>query len=153
MLETQSPAACVPTSRSSTTSPSPSIPSQSRAEPSWRLPQAPGGVALGLGDIAVAPTDSYVVFARDDALAVGWTESGKVEDLPVQAPPRLALYDLDIPGGKSLEIPLDFAPTNINISPSDETLYLRKSDTEVCVFSIPDRRCRTMLDSARNVTQ
>lgn len=50
----------------------------------------PGGVTLGLGDIAVAPTDAFVLFAREDALAVGWTDSGTVEELPVEQPTRLA---------------------------------------------------------------
>src|SRR4051812_31842191 len=50
----------------------------------------PGGVTLGLGDIAVAPTDRYVVFSRDDSLAVGWTAGGSVESLPVHSPSRLA---------------------------------------------------------------
>jgi hypothetical protein len=57
------------------------------------------------------------------------------------------LYDLDIARGESVQIPLSFAPRNINISPSDETLYLRKSDREVCVFSLATRRCETHLSA------
>jgi hypothetical protein len=50
----------------------------------------PGGVQLGIGDIAVAPFANYVVFERDDSLAVGWIETGKIEALPVTDPTRLA---------------------------------------------------------------
>jgi DNA-binding beta-propeller fold protein YncE len=50
----------------------------------------PGGVMVGLGDIAVAPTDSFVIFERSDGLAVGWTGSGQVQSLPVTSPTRLA---------------------------------------------------------------
>lgn len=57
------------------------------------------------------------------------------------------LYDLDIGQGESLEVPLDFAPRNINISPTDQTLYLRKSDTAVCVFSLAEKRCTSMLNA------
>ncbi|MBM4362167.1 MAG: hypothetical protein FJ104_05765, partial [Deltaproteobacteria bacterium] len=61
------------------------------ANPGQRAPgDQPGGVTLGLGDIAVAPTDAFVIFSRDDALAVGWTDTGTVEELPVDEPTRLA---------------------------------------------------------------
>jgi hypothetical protein len=49
-----------------------------------------GGVALAVGDIAVAPDGSYFVFERGGALMVGWTATGLVEELPVQDPGRLA---------------------------------------------------------------
>jgi DNA-binding beta-propeller fold protein YncE len=58
------------------------------------------------------------------------------------------LYDLDTAEGQSLEEPLDFSPRNINLSPSDSTLYLRKSDAAVCVFSVAEKRCVTTLESA-----
>ena len=51
------------------------------------------------------------------------------------------LYDLDIANGRSIEISLPFAPTNINISASDKTLYLRKDDANVCVFSLATKSC------------
>lgn len=51
------------------------------------------------------------------------------------------LYDLDIQNGRSAEISLPFAPTNINISASDKTLYLRKDDGNVCVFSLATKSC------------
>jgi hypothetical protein len=56
------------------------------------------------------------------------------------------LYDLDIARGVSEEIPLAFSPRNINISPSDDTLYLRKNDSEICVFSLVSRRCERSLE-------
>jgi DNA-binding beta-propeller fold protein YncE len=50
----------------------------------------PGGVQIGIGDIAVAPVGNYVLFQRDDTLAVGRVESGAIEALPVKQPSRLA---------------------------------------------------------------
>jgi hypothetical protein len=50
----------------------------------------PGGVKLSLGDIAVSPDGSYVIFAGDDRLSVGWPALGVVEDLPLTEPTRLA---------------------------------------------------------------
>lgn len=50
----------------------------------------PGGVQLGIGDIAVSPFGNYVLFQRDDRLAVGWIESGAIAELPVGQPTRLA---------------------------------------------------------------
>jgi hypothetical protein len=50
----------------------------------------PGGVKLGIGDIAVAPVGDYVLFKRDQELAVGWIESGAIQSLPVVEPTRLA---------------------------------------------------------------
>ncbi|MCC6557826.1 MAG: hypothetical protein IT372_33180 [Polyangiaceae bacterium] len=50
----------------------------------------PGGVAVGMGDIAVAPSGEFVIFKRGDELAVGWPETGRVESLPVVSPTRLA---------------------------------------------------------------
>lgn len=50
----------------------------------------PGGVKLGVGDIAVAPFGNYVVFRRADGLAVGHVENGVMLPLPVANPTRLA---------------------------------------------------------------
>ncbi len=50
----------------------------------------PGGVQLGIGDIAVAPVGNYVVFTRDNKLAVGWVDTGQIQPLPVDSPSRLA---------------------------------------------------------------
>lgn len=50
----------------------------------------PGGVKLGVGDIAVAPFGNYVVFRRDSGLAVGHVENGVMLSLPVANPTRLA---------------------------------------------------------------
>jgi hypothetical protein len=50
----------------------------------------PGGVQLSMGDLAVSPDGDYVVFERDDELAVGWVATGEVQSLPVKSPARLA---------------------------------------------------------------
>ncbi|MEO7330971.1 MAG: hypothetical protein ABI193_20520, partial [Minicystis sp.] len=53
------------------------------------------------------------------------------------------LVDIDLPGSTASPILLSFVPTNINISPDDQTLFLRHSLTEICVFSIEKRECRS----------
>jgi hypothetical protein len=50
----------------------------------------PGGVKLGLGEIAVAPDGSYVIFEGEGRLSVGWPASGVVEDLPISKATKLA---------------------------------------------------------------
>src|SRR5512132_3079410 len=50
----------------------------------------PGGVKLGLGEIAVAPDGSYVIFEGEGRLSVGWPATGLVEDLPVARASKLA---------------------------------------------------------------
>jgi hypothetical protein len=50
----------------------------------------PGGVRVGLGDIAVSPGGGYVLFRQEQTLAAGWIETGRVDALPVQTPSRLA---------------------------------------------------------------
>ncbi|MEO5726442.1 MAG: hypothetical protein ABI134_31620, partial [Byssovorax sp.] len=50
----------------------------------------PGGVKLGLGEIAVAPNGTYVIFEGEGRLSVGWPASGSVEDLPIVKPTKLA---------------------------------------------------------------
>lgn len=55
-----------------------------------RVGDEPGGVKVGLGDIAVAPIGDYVLFKRDAELAVGFIDTGKIESLPVTQPTRLA---------------------------------------------------------------
>jgi len=49
----------------------------------------PGGVQLGIGDIAVAPSGQFVIFKMNGDLAVGWPDSGAVEKLPVINPTKL----------------------------------------------------------------
>jgi DNA-binding beta-propeller fold protein YncE len=48
-----------------------------------------GGVQLAIGDIAVAPSGSFVVFKMDGDLAVGFPETGAVQKLPVVSPTKL----------------------------------------------------------------
>lgn len=55
-----------------------------------KVGDSPGGVTVGLGDIAVAPVGNYVVFRKNDALAMGSVETGAVRSLPVRWPSKLA---------------------------------------------------------------
>lgn len=48
-----------------------------------------GGVQLAIGDIAVAPSGTFVVFKMDGDLAVGFPDTGVVQKLPVMSPTQL----------------------------------------------------------------
>ncbi|APR84796.1 Hypothetical protein A7982_10145 [Minicystis rosea] len=50
----------------------------------------PGGVALDLGDVAVAPTGAFVMFKGTSDLLVGWPFDAHVDELSVKWPTRLA---------------------------------------------------------------
>lgn len=50
----------------------------------------PGGVALDLGEIAVAPTGSFVIFKGAKSLLVGWPGDARVDELSLQFPTKLA---------------------------------------------------------------
>jgi WD40 repeat protein len=52
------------------------------------------------------------------------------------------LVDIDIPASLASPVLVPFVPTNLNISPDDQTLFLRHSLTEICVFSIEKKECR-----------
>ena len=99
----------------------------------------PGGVKLGLGEIAVAPDGSYVIFEGEGRLSVGWPASGVVEDLPIAKPTKLAfskkrdvvyvgsdedfkLHAVDVRTKKELwASPLDIADqTSFRIETSDD---------------------------------
>jgi outer membrane protein assembly factor BamB len=103
----------------------------------------PGGVKLGLGEIAVAPDGSYVIFEGEGRLSVGWPASGLVEDLPITQPTKLAfskkrdvvyvgsnedskLHAVDVRTKKELwASPLDTSDTfNFRIESSDDDTRL-----------------------------
>lgn len=50
----------------------------------------PGGVALDLGELAVAPSGAFVVFKGTSDLLVGWPFDAHVDELSVKWPTRLA---------------------------------------------------------------
>ncbi|MFB6264025.1 MAG: hypothetical protein ABEL76_10440 [Bradymonadaceae bacterium] len=61
-----------------------------------------------------------------------------------------ALYEVDIPGAQVSEMPLEFEPANINISPDDRRLYLRdarKNDRNevLCAYSLAMERCTQII--------
>jgi hypothetical protein len=56
------------------------------------------------------------------------------------------LVDVNIPAAEASSILVPFVPTNINISPDDQTLFLRHSPTKICVFSLEKRECRTSFE-------
>jgi hypothetical protein len=69
----------------------------------------PGGVKLGIGDIAVAPQGGYMIFSGADQLAVARPDTGSVDALPVRKPTRLvfskmrsAVYVGSLDGGSKL---------------------------------------------------
>lgn len=60
----------------------------------------------------------------------------------------IGLVDIDVQGSSSEAISLPFSPLNINIAPDDQTLYLRSSPSEVCVFSLKTRECGATFSGA-----
>lgn len=52
----------------------------------------PGGVQVGVGDIAVAQ-QGYLLFEANNQLAVSWPGRGTVHQLPVEKPTRLSFAD------------------------------------------------------------
>jgi hypothetical protein len=55
---------------------------------------------------------------------------------------NVALADLDIDGAKASLIDPGFTPKNLNISADDQALFLRRSESEICVFDLAQRYCR-----------
>ena len=52
------------------------------------------------------------------------------------------LVDIDVPAAEATIVLVPFVATNLNLSPDDQTLFLRKSPTEICVFSLETRECK-----------
>lgn len=126
----------------------------------------PGGVQLGIGDIAVAPTGGYVLFARGSELAAGWVASGAIDALPVSSPSRLAfaktrsvvyvgseagsdIVAVDVPAHRALwHAPIEDATTTglrLASSPDDHSV-LAANAHRVTVLDAADGHARTSLD-------
>ncbi len=58
------------------------------------------------------------------------------------------LVDIDVQASIAQPIPLPFTPLNINIAPDNQTLFLRSSPSDVCVFSLKARECGTTFSGA-----
>jgi hypothetical protein len=58
------------------------------------------------------------------------------------------LIDIDVQASLAQPIELPFIPLNINIAPDDQTLFLRSSPSEICVFSLKTRECATTFSGA-----
>jgi hypothetical protein len=52
------------------------------------------------------------------------------------------LLDIDIGGAHANVIEPGFAPTNLNISPDDQLLFLRKSSQEICIWNLAKGNCQ-----------
>lgn len=52
-----------------------------------------------------------------------------------------ALFHLDTASAEAVKLPTTFRPRNLNISPDDERLFLRRSRSEICVYSLADQSC------------
>lgn len=55
------------------------------------------------------------------------------------------LYDLDLAAAKASPLPVGFRPWNVNIAPDDRSLFLRKDDHDLCVFSLETLSCERNL--------
>lgn len=62
------------------------------------------------------------------------------------------LFDVDVQASVSSTIELPFKPTNLNIAPDDQTLYLRSSASDICVFSLKTRECTANFTGATVTT-
>jgi len=51
------------------------------------------------------------------------------------------LFDINIAAAVSSPLDVEFTPTNINIAPDNETLYLRRDEGAVCIYSIAAQSC------------
>ena len=51
------------------------------------------------------------------------------------------LFDLDIEAKTVRRMEVGFTPTNLNIGPDNETLYLRRTDDTICIYSIASEEC------------
>ena len=109
---------------------------------------APGGVDLAYGDIAVSPDGSYVVYDHAATLAVAWTKTSLVEALPLEEPSRLGfakdrhvVYVSSTKDGAVHAIDVDSA-TQLWSSPlgeyTDGFLAVAESDTRL-VFAASKR--------------
>lgn len=58
------------------------------------------------------------------------------------------LFALDLVSAVARELPVDFLPTNFNLSPDDATLFLRESSTRVCVYALSAETCQAWFDTA-----
>jgi hypothetical protein len=58
---------------------------------------------------------------------------------------KRGLYDLDIVAGTATEIDPGFLPLNLNLSPDDQTLFLRENSRTICVFSLATRVCENRI--------
>ncbi|MEZ4439564.1 MAG: hypothetical protein R3B72_10775 [Polyangiaceae bacterium] len=52
-----------------------------------------------------------------------------------------ALFQLDVDSAKARTMKTDFRPRNINFSPDDARLFLRQSDTEICIYDLASESC------------
>jgi hypothetical protein len=58
------------------------------------------------------------------------------------------LFDVDVQASIAAPLPLAFQPLNINIAPDDQTLFLRRRASDVCVFSLKTRECTATFSGA-----
>jgi len=56
------------------------------------------------------------------------------------------LYDLNIDDRYVRALDTDFRPRNVNIAPDDETLFLRRDDSSICIYSLATESCERTLE-------
>lgn len=55
------------------------------------------------------------------------------------------LFDLDIATAQAEVLPTPFRPRNLNVSPDDERLFLRRDGATICVYSLATKSCEREL--------
>jgi hypothetical protein len=95
---------------------------------------------LGSFEMLGFSSDSSQAYVLSDLIAHGSTADGLWYDYQ--------LYHLDIAEGASRLLPTAFRPRNVNVSPDDERLFLRKDERSICIYSLAEERCERELELA-----
>lgn len=94
---------------------------------SWRTVEGP---TVYLDEFALESDGDAAYVLQDD----GWYD-------------EQGLFTLDLREAVSRAMAVDFLPTNLNLSPDDATLFLRETETRVCVYGVADEQCKVWFDA------
>jgi hypothetical protein len=93
---------------------------------------------LTLFDQLAFSSDSAHAYVLSDAIY-------HVESKSSEAWTDYQLFDLEIASAAAQKLPTPFRPRNVNVSPDDERLFLRRDATTICIYSLATRSCEREL--------